>query len=248
MTNQQSPLFGIGLYTVSDVARFTGASRGQISRWLFGHQRKYGNNIKVVDEPIWQPALKATPETGRVLSFLDLMETRAVNLFAEKGVSARLIRKARKIIEKDYNHPYPFSSRYFETDGKKLFFKILEKKILEEDEDSRKNSKIIEILSGQHEIHRVIEQSFIDIDWDNQLPRQWWIAGREKGIVLDPHRAFGQPIDNDSRIPVETLAMAVKANNNSFEKAAREFEVPVETVKRAHAFYESKYLQSQAAA
>lgn len=85
----------------------------------------------------------------------------------------------------------------------------------------------------------VIEQTLHDVDFTGDLPSLWWPLGRRAGVVVDPTRSFGQPIEAETAIPTHTLALAADVESG-VEEAARLYEIPPRAVRRAvrfeHAF------------
>src|SRR3546814_15438946 len=48
----------------------------------------------------------------------------------------------------------------------------------------------------------------------NDAPVRWWPMGKRSHIVIDPLRAFGQPITNGEGVPTTILAEAVVAEGS----------------------------------
>jgi uncharacterized protein (DUF433 family) len=88
-------------------------------------------------------------------------------------------------------------------------------------------------------MQRVIEPSLKGLEFENDFAARWWPLGRKRGIVIDPKRQFGQPIDDTSGVPTVVLANAAEAEG-SITKAARAFMVPRASVRRAVAFEERR--------
>jgi uncharacterized protein (DUF433 family) len=71
-----------------------------------------------------------------------------------------------------------------------------------------------------------------NIDFVDGIPSRWWPNGKQARIVVDPQRAFGQPIEADSSVPAAVLAAAAKAEGSE-EAAAKVWSVPIAAVRRA---------------
>ena len=64
-----------------------------------------------------------------------------------------------------------------------------------------------------------------------------WRPDRSLGrVVVDPNRRFGQPIDDQTGVPTEVLANALKAEAGDAARVARWWDVPVEAVEQAAEF------------
>jgi uncharacterized protein (DUF433 family) len=121
---------------------------------------------------------------------------------------------------------YPFANARFRTDGKTLILHVLDK----DDE------KLIDLFKhGQYLMQRVIEPSLKNLEFEGDVATRWWPLGRSKGVVIDPKRQFGQPIDDATGVPTSVLAQAAKTEGSP-AVAAKRFMVPVSSVRRAVAF------------
>lgn len=237
---------GKGLYSFAEAKRFTGIPSQQISRILLGYMKpvikktysgKLAHSVQKPDkagysasvfrekdkiQALWHSELELgeTP----VISFHDLIELRSLKKFQLLGISLQNLRKIRDALADEFDVNYPFSSLKLKTDGKKIFF----------DKDVEKTSRTFEAITKQENFPEVIEQTFKDIDYEETVPKRWWLNGKEEGIVLDPERSFGQPIDSETGIPTRAIFNAVTANNNNYKQAASDFCIPETTVKRAY--------------
>lgn len=226
-------LIGLGLYDHREASRLTGAKSNTIRRWLAGYERA-GTHY----EPLWEPLLSTEEEL--VLDFRDLMELRAVlSLTTRKSpkgarIGVRTMRKAITLAQERFGATRPLSTLRFKTDGARIFFEDLEA--------AEGEPPIEDLFSGQKQMRAIIEQTLHDIDFEGDLPHLWWPLGRRGGVVVDPARSFGQPIEVETSIPTSTLAMAAEVEGGIVE-AARLYEVPHRAVKRALIF-ESKFAQA----
>ncbi len=209
-------LIGIGIYSPREAERLTGVPAPKICRWLKGHtlgERTY--------EKLWVPQIKI--EDDVFLGFRDLMEVRVVSAFIQAGLSAQLVRRAIHIATSKYGNERPLSTNAFRTDGKNVFL------LLSDEEDS----SIVDILKSQYAIKRVIEPSFRGITFNSKgEPSQWRISD---GVLIDPTRSFGQPVDEKEYVPTSVLANAAKIEG-SVAAAARAFRVPLSSVRKAIKF------------
>ncbi|MCA1552586.1 hypothetical protein I6F36_38350, partial [Bradyrhizobium sp. BRP19] len=85
-------------------------------------------------------------------------------------------------------------------------------------------------------MQKVIEPSLKNLEFDEaDIAVRWWPLGKAKGVVIDPQRQFGQPIDDATGVPTSVLAEAAKAEGSP-AAAAKRFMVPLASVHRAVAF------------
>lgn len=223
MTVIHDPKYDLGLFTVKESALYSGLTPARINNWFFGYDR-LNQGEKFHFEGLLQPEISSKDE--KIISFRDLLEARVIGQFADK-VSIQKIRKAKQKLQEILSEKYPFSSGKIKTDGKNLFC------------DSETQKGILDILSFQENMLPVIEQSLVDIDFENLVPKRWWIHGKEKGIVIDPLRSFGQPIEEKSGVPTISLYNMVKSSGNDLKKASRLFCVDEDSVQRAYEFHET---------
>ena len=247
---RSTELIGVGIYGIVDAARLlrptsTKASAHNIQRWLDGHEyRCRGEPCRA--KPLWKP--QHPRMDGRIaIGFRDLMELRFVASFREAGLSLQAIRLALKRARDVVGHAHPFATERFRTDGSAMFLELAS----ESGEPS-----LLDLLQGQYAIHRMLEPSFKDIDFEAGLAARWWPLSEREGIVLDPTRCFGKPIDHGSGVPADTLGAAVEPIDHgsgvpadtlgaavdvfgSEEEVAHRFEVDVGAVRAAQTFTQS---------
>ena len=220
---QNSNLLGIGLYTAADAGRLLGLASGKVRRWLTGH--RIGDTTYA---PLWQPQVRLE-DGATFLGFRDLMELRTANHLMEAGLSAQAVRRAIEIAQEMIGDERPLSTTRFRTDGRSIFLRMAE----EGDE-----VKILDLFKRQYVFAKVIEKSLKNVEFDGIAPARWRAGPPRSGVVIDPARSFGQPIDDETGVPTAILARAASAAT-SILQVARDWEVPVRAVRDAVAFENS---------
>lgn len=216
-----SNLVGIGLYTPSEASRLTGVPVATIRRWLRGHAIA-GCSY----EPLWPPQI-ALSDGSFALGFRDLMEIRAAFAFTrEAGLSPQKLRRAIQLARELIGDNHPLSTFRFRTDGKTVFLQIGR----EEGDDH-----LIDIFKRQYALKRILDPALKYTEYDSGVPARWWPLSQRSGIVVDPQRSFGKPIDSVTGIPTQVLAAAAIAEG-SVKAAAKAYLVPVQSVERAIQF------------
>jgi uncharacterized protein (DUF433 family) len=216
-------LVGVGLYTPIEATILTGISGQKIRRWLRGHTANGKEYAR-----LWRGQLDDVNAEHLFLSFLDLVQLRVADRFIEEGLSAQKVRRAIEYGKEILNSDYPFASAKFRTDGKTVILHVL-------DEDSG-NDRLIDLFKhGQYLMEKVIAPSLKGLEFEDDIAARWWPRGKSKGIVLDPRRQFGQPIDDATGVPTVVLANAAKAEGSPV-RAAKIYKVPISSVQRAVAF------------
>lgn len=219
--------FGIGAYTPAEAARLTMLPSSSIRRWLFGYSYDH-HGPPTSQAPLWQPEYGAGQEEP-LLGFRDLIEARMVGKLRQLGIGLPTIRACMKTAAEVAGDAHPFSSASFRTDGKRLFLERI-------NEDGQRD--VLDLKTRQHAFARVVERSFLDLEFDEQKATRWFLLPRKQTIVADPERSFGQPIAAASGIPTFRLAQAVAAEG-SIEKVAKLFEIASSVVRDALTFERS---------
>ena len=224
-------MIGIGLYTLAEASRLVQVRPSKIARWLRGHEadgRYY--------EPLWRSQVDLG-EDGLFLGFRDLQEVRVAAAFIARGLSPQRVRQAIELARGLVGDERPLSTRRFRTDGRSVFLQLVE-------EDGQ--TKLIDLFKGQFAFREIIEQSLTHLEYDDAgFPSLWWPLGRSGSVVVDPSRSFGQPIEAETSIPTVMLAAAAKAEGSQ-QAAARAWQVPLRSIRRAVAFEEHMALRKAA--
>lgn len=226
MGSRDSNLLNAGLYTVPEAARLTRISAGKIRRWLKGYDFKSGERVHHSDA-VWQGELRPI-ENKLALSFRDLLELRFVDAFICAGVSWRTMRRAHAKAREQLATTHPFCSNRIFTDGRSILLR-------QGEEDS--DEVLINLATDQKEFSRIVETFLKELEFSGD-DIIWWPLGRDRQIVLDPRRNFGQPTVTKSGVPSAVLSRSVRANS-SREIVAKWYEVQLDEVRDAVEFEES---------
>jgi uncharacterized protein (DUF433 family) len=226
---------GIGYYTVPEAARLLKADPRKISRWLGGYAYKTKDGAVARAEPLWRTQLPRLGD-GLELGFRDLIELRFVLAFIKHRVGLNVIRRCLENARGIIGEERPLSTHRFKTDGRSIFLESLR----EAEEAGRANGtpSITDLKTGQMIFKQVVEPTFRDLDVADGSVARWRPYKGKPSIVIDPTRSFGKPIAADFGVPTAALASAARSENSP-QRAARLFEVPVAVVNDAIAFEQS---------
>lgn len=223
-------LINVGLYTFQEASKLTNASPQELRRWLNGYEHKTSNSEqRIKNAPLWETELAKSEIEG--ISFHDLLEVRFVQAFRKHGVSLQTIRVASKHAKELFAHPYPFTCKRFQTDGRSIFATALEES---------GETELLDLAKRQFAFTKIIEPSlYRGIEFGNdELASHWYPLPRSKAVVLDPTIAFGKPIVTNGSVRTSTLYDAFKAEKNK-QYVAKLYEVPVSSIDAAIRFEES---------
>lgn len=215
---------GIGAYTTAEAARLTRLPPAAIRRWLFGYSYDHHGSA-ITQEPLWRPEY-GVDQDEPLLGFRDLIEARMVGNLRNLGIGLPTIRACFKTAAEIVDDDHPFSSASFRTDGKRIFFERV---------GETGERDIIDLKTRQHAFAKIVERSFVDLEFDDQKATRWFPLLKKKTVVLDPERSFGQPIASHSGVPTRRLVQAVAAEGSA-SKVARMFEIAVGVVNDALKF------------
>lgn len=221
MSASEFDYLGVGIYTVPEASRLAGVSKERIRRWLKG----YHSNLRKKDyAPLWRPQLP--PVDKKVaLGFLDLIEIKFVGEFLRRGVSWPMIHQVReKAAELFPGVSHPFCTKQFFTDGQRVFAEV---------HKQTGETSLLDIATDQHVFAGITSPFLKQLEFKagTELER-WWPLGRERQIVVDPKKNFGQPTVANGGIPTQVLAASARANKST-EEVARWYEISPQSVQEA---------------
>lgn len=218
----QPDLLSGGIFTVPETAELVEAPQASVRIWVGG---KKGRQQPVIDNQLGLV-------NGKVaVSFTNLMELRFVARFAKAGVRLNEIRSILQEARDTLAHPHPFAAGLvFRTDGRRIIAEIVRKRGVElvyEDLKTRNYEMPVIVMPSLKE----------DVIFDPLGNMVAWYPRKTiaPNVIVHPRFSFGRPILQDSHIPTETLADAVKAEGN-VRSVADQFDVPEKQVREAVRF------------
>lgn len=213
-------LTGIGLYTLKEAERFTGADSREVNRWLFGYNFKNGSS-----EPLWRTQLSELGVGQKFIGFRDLLELRIVKAFTAHHVSLRVIRAALDEARIMFATDYPFTAVRFLTDGKSIFHEALH---------AYGESQLTDLVKRQLVFESVIRpELYAGIEFTaNGQAQRWFPVKKSQDIVLDPEIAFGKPILSRYGIRTEAVAACFAVERDK-KRVASIYDIPLAAVNAA---------------
>jgi uncharacterized protein (DUF433 family) len=208
--------FSAPLYTVAEAARFLGVPTSTFSTWAKGYVRR----------PPGRPVVKAGPIVASTeaqpgfpsIPFVGLAEGMVIAAFREAGVSMQHLRKAASILEREIGFRHALASRRLFTDGAAVLF----------DYAHRKGDETLTVVVTQQRVFAPVVQEYlkrIEYGADDWAERLVSPATRDRIVVVDPQRSFGQPIFLRGAAPVESVIGRWRAGE-SIAHVAADFGVP----------------------
>lgn len=216
-------LLTLGIYTVSDAAKLLRVDKQKIRGWISGYPRArvdplVENEIGWVDDEL-------------SFSFVNLMEMRFIQHFAQYGVRTNSIRRMAQEAKIILHHRHPFATKtIFRTDGRKIFTDIA---------TSENDQHLYDLAAKNWAMGEVIEQSlYAGAIYDPSGDIAGWKPrpSAYSEIIIRPNISFGRPIVERFNIPTRTLHDAFRAEDGSYESVSKWYQVPSDVVRKAVQF------------
>ena len=161
-------------YQVREAARYARISTQTILNW-----QKRGIN---------SGAALSVRDTGKPLSYMQLVELAFVSALRDLGVKLEDIRNARDYMAQKFNAEFPFAQLKFKTDGQDILME------LPKFERGSLKDKLIKVnQGGQTTWTDVIGNKFDEFDYAKGIAVRWNLAGANSPIHIDPRVSFGAP-------------------------------------------------------
>jgi uncharacterized protein (DUF433 family) len=207
--------FSAGLLSMYDAARYLGIPRQTFHRWARGYER--GAPLLHVLDP-------ESPREARV-TLIAMAEAWVLWALRDAGVRLQRIRPALKRLQEEFGQEYVLVARELATDGIDVLWDFAR---------TEEGAGLIEGRTFQHVIREIVADYIKYIAWAGDgYPEHIALRSCEPSkVVVDPRRAFGQPIFDGSRTRVADVAGMLKAGEEA-GVVAEELGVSVEDVRTA---------------
>lgn len=216
MTTESHPVLGQGIYSVSDVAHVLRLPYHQVHRVLnvYWEARAARYSEQVYS---W------TVDGSKAVDFLVLIEFHTFFRLRAFGARTKAILDAHEqlCLLLGVHHPFAHQRvlRGLGTSGRKIVFESPEG-IVDLDATRQINLDFVRDFVQKLEFGK------------GDLAERYWPLGRERHIVLDPHRHFGQATIAGTSIQAEIVAGMVQAGD-TVELVARTYGITIDAVQDA---------------
>jgi len=220
-TGKHDLRFDQPLYTVSEAAAYLRVPRTTFETWARGYTRRRNSGRTTKAPPIVTaiPAGRLQPE----VPFIGLAEGMVLAAFRVSRVPMQRIRPAIAALEVELGMEHALASERLYTDGAEILYDFAMKG------GEEQLGGLTVVRTRQRVFAPVIQDYLSRITYAKDGWAQRLRLPVSKSVIVDPNRAFGQPIFEKGAVRVEDVLHRFEAGD-SLRAVADEFGVPVEDV------------------
>lgn len=222
-SDEDRGLLGAGVYTLPEAARLTGVPIASIRRWTLGYFFVHKGERRF-SPPLVCPQLDPI-DSVPAMSFRDLQELRFLHAFRSRGTSWQAIRLAHVHARQRVGHTHPFSTGRFRVAGREILTEVAQSA----------DDRVLENIVANRLVFRSVITPYLQgLEFKNGMVVRWF-PRRDRRIVLDPTKSYGQPVVVKGGVPTTVLARSYRAEK-SFARVARWYDVDERSVRAAVEF------------
>jgi uncharacterized protein (DUF433 family) len=207
----------VALFTIHEAASYLNVPASTLNSWTRAADHVDGRHALVTTLP-------GAARQAKV-PFIGLAEALVLNAFRRAGVSLQRIRPALLRLDRQMGIDHALASNRLYTDGLDVLFDYPDAA------DQGVLTNLVVVRSGQRVFSEIIEEYLHRITYANdgwasliRLP-----AFERAAVVVDPYRAFGQPLLEHGGARLEDIIDRFVAGDSVSELAA-DFSVPSDEV------------------
>lgn len=221
-------LLHLPLYSYAECDHLAAMTRGTSKRWIEGYEYWNLQGDRVARPPVTE----GTRKLGGI-SFLGLIEIRAIGNLKDAGFSLREIRDIVLNCQQILRVDHPLVTLKFKTSGREIFV--------------HERGEIVEVgkRRGQHAWYDFLAPFLQDVEYEHRLARRWYPLGVDKLVVVDPDYGYGLPVVKQSGIRTEIVFERFRVTG-SIHEVSEDFKLRPEEVEQAIQF-ESTLVKKRAA-
>lgn len=229
--SQNDPRLVQPLFLMREAAVYLHVPPSTFQTWAHGYERHNGHGRLTVGTSLVTAV--DSPHGGPNIPFIGLAEGLALSAFRRAGVPMQRIRPALERLESEIGLRHALASDRMYTDGAEILFDYGRQA------GEEKITQLVVVRNQQRVFVPLVEQYLRHITYG---PDHWAsrvrLPGYEKTpVIVDPKRAFGRPVIQRVRVPVEELvdrwwagdSIRVLANDFGLEGAEVEDVIRVAT-------------------
>jgi uncharacterized protein (DUF433 family) len=206
--------FDVGLLDVSDASRFLGIARSTFSRWVTG----YAGSAPLIH------TLPSANNQARV-TFISMVEAWVLDALRKAGVNPSKIPPALAQLAREFGREHVLVAPNLATDGIDVLWDFSR---------TSEGEGLMDARSGQMVMREIVEDYLQYVSWaSDNYPNMLRLRSCEPSdVIVDPYRAFGQPLFKASRTRVRDVANMLAAGEDP-QVVADEHGVSINDVRTA---------------
>jgi len=162
---------GHGVYSIQDIAHYTGLPGNSVRRWLMGYVYKDAKTkARIYRSGVFRGDYGRQYDTI-LASFYDLVEFLFIQKLRSYGVKWAKIRFAADFLAEEFHTKHPFAVKKIYTDTKSIFAEIA---------SETPSLRLIDIENNQLQFYTVLIPALHEVlDFDAQgIVEKWWPRGK----------------------------------------------------------------------
>lgn len=220
------PRFTRRLYTVPEAARLVGMSPSTLDTWAHGYERRPEGRSVVKQGPIIT-SLGRTPEDGRSIPFIGLVEASVVQAFRQTGLPMQRIRRALEVLTAQGELEHALASQRLYSDGAEVLYDYARTS------DDKQLGLLTIVSSGQRVFHDVISRYLDRITFDDTWASELILPVTERPLLrVVPEVESGDPLFVNGGAPLSAVRARVLAGE-PIDSIARDYGVPHDDIEEA---------------
>jgi uncharacterized protein (DUF433 family) len=208
------PRFDTGLLDIADAARFLGIHRATVQRWA---------RSSALGGPLLH-VISVAPQRAQV-TFIAMVEAHVLEALRQAGVRPDRLRPALRRLAAEFGREYVLVAPNLATDGIDVLWDFSR---------TSEGQGLMEGRTGQLVMREIVEDYLKYVTWaQDGYPRMLELRHCQPSkVVIDPSRAFGQPIFEGTRTRVRDVAGMLAAGEDP-QVVADEHGVSIDEVRTA---------------
>ena len=167
------------IYSYSDVDRIVGLHAGTGKRWLEGYTR---------DAKFYEPILREEPTGSDSVTWGEMVEARLLAEYRSRAVPVQRLRPAIVALRSEFGrYPLAHARPFLEVEGRELVRAVQDEVGLE------RELQLVVVRNGQVVLSQPAEQFRSVVTYTDDVVAHMTPDSRTPAVLMDPHRAFGQP-------------------------------------------------------
>ncbi len=222
--------FAVPRYTVPAAARYLGVPSGTFRRWVDGYRFTPSHrSVPTVGKPIIHSA--SLERHAPRLAFAGLVEGLVIDALKQAGLSLQALRRITKTLQTDFGDEWALASHRLTLSGGQG--RSGPEVLWDYASDHGDDEVLVALDTNQRVFADVVRDYLERIVYIDEYAGQIYLpVTREKLLLVDPYRNFGQPMFGSNATPLSPVLDRLEAGE-SLRAVARDYGLDVDEVRLA---------------